>query len=930
MRFLGSDIKTYGRMRLIRGHIRVVISLISLLLSVSAMAGERMEAGEGFNMFSSLKQDRKKKNETVQDSADRLPLTLASDPAVVKGSLPNGINYYLVTNSTEVGLAEFALVCKLDNVTLRDSALVRARTVMSDLNRFKGRSVRRFVADNGGYALPSEYMSVQNNLSVEDNAVVWRFGALPISSRKEAVDSVLLMIFDIVEDFQAGNVPAGYSTSDNAIVIAGDIDKSSLLTKMTDLSLMVEHISVPGGEKRVYEWKPQETVQCVVDTSSYARAATITLTYRSARTPDKYIPTSLTDVSAYYAEVLGRILRRRIRAEMYVGEIPLAGVSTAYTSSNDSPGDEKYEIRLTVAPEDVEEACRIVGEVIYDLDNSGVPASEFTQVRSEYFTQMYISSLEPVVTNDSYVDECIRSYLYGTTISNAAQKWDYLAKGRGEGRATGFFNNFAATLLNGMENLSVHLRVPPTNPVSPNRITDIFTSAFEPDEEVEWKTYSATGVLPDFSGRKATKVKVVTEREEAVSDGGIRWEFANGMTVVYKRMETEGLFYYNLLIRGGFSSVAGLNAGEGAFLEDMLNIYDINGIRGDKFFHLLRANGIIMSSEVTVSDMSVYGVAVRPSFDLLMNSLTAFSQKGSINRKDFDYYLRSEKLRLAAEWDSPEARGAVIDSLLSPTYRYYGGKTQSGLHEEVAALAEKFFDSHFSRINDGVLVLIGDMNEDLMKKYLMKHIGFFLTNDTKTQRARLDYNPINGQVTYVGDGERPSIDVAMSSRLPFSAENFMTVKIAELALQDALNRKLVGKGAVATVSTDFFSYPQERAVVVVSLGSVDENVLPADEERLGEIGLLLEVRRFLKEFKLDADDLKMYKDILKNQFKERQNDPWYWIEMVKTRVSDVKDINTNYDKKIDSVTVEGVEKVLSAMNSGSKVEYILRRGGKSE
>ncbi|MCD8208934.1 MAG: hypothetical protein LUD72_13430, partial [Bacteroidales bacterium] len=877
-------------MKMLRPYFYGILFAFALLLSVPATAGEGMAADNWTNILSKLKIDKKKKTEAEQkDNEERVPPVLASDPAVEKGVLPNGINYYVVTNASEIGLADFALVCKTDCVSSKGQKLERARTVMSNLARFKGRSVRGFVADNGGYALPSEYISVQKDLTVDENAVIWRFGALPVSTRKEVVDSVLLMMFDMVEAFQKSDVPAGYSTSDHAIIIAGDIDKSSLITKMTNISLMVEKISVPGGTRRVYEWKPQKDVECVVDTSSYARAATITLTYRSARTPDKYLPTSLTDVSVYYGEVLGRILKRRLGIEMFNENIPLADVTTSFTSSIDQPGDEKYEIRLTVAPEDVKTACHIAAEVIYNLTAFGVTSSEFAQLRNEYFTSMYVSSLNPVRTNASYIDECIHSYLYGSTISTPYVKWSHLAKGRAEGGNTTYFNKYVAALLNA-DNMAIRLRVPPQKAVSPEKLLDIFASANEYNPDRERKIYDASDVKLKTLEKDMQKVKVVIEREEAVSNGGTRWVFANGMTVVYKRMETEGLFYYNLLIRGGFSSVDGLHAGEGAFLEDMLDMYDVDGIHGNIFHHLLRANGIIMKREVTVSDMSIYGVAVRPSLDMLIKSLTEFSNGGTIDMDSFNYYLKSEQLRLRAEKESLAARGAVIDSLLSPTYRYYSGKTQSGLHEGVAPLAEGFFDNHFSRLNDGVLIIIGDMNEDLMKKYLMKHIRAFPTNELNSKRLRLDYNPIRDKVTYVADGEKPSIDVAMSSVFPFTAENYMALKIVELAIQDALNRDLVGRGAAAQVSTDFFSYPQERAIIVASLESVNEDVLPSDEDRLGEVGLLVEIRRLLKDFKLSADDLKMYKSILKNQFKEWQGDPWYWIEMVKTRVSDFKDL----------------------------------------
>ena len=48
---------------------------------------------------------------SINMPAQKLP-SLQKDASITKGDLPNGISYYLVTNSTMKGVADFALVRK--------------------------------------------------------------------------------------------------------------------------------------------------------------------------------------------------------------------------------------------------------------------------------------------------------------------------------------------------------------------------------------------------------------------------------------------------------------------------------------------------------------------------------------------------------------------------------------------------------------------------------------------------------------------------------------------------------------------------------------------------------------------------------------------------------------------------------------------------
>ena len=46
--------------------------------------------------------------------------------------------------------------------------------------------------------------------------------------------------------------------------------------------------------------------------------------------------------------------------------------------------------------------------------------------------------------------------------------------------------------------------------------------------------------------------------------------------------------------------------------------------------------------------------------------------------------------------------------------------------------------------------------------------------------------------------------------------------------------------------------------------------------------------------------------------------------MIRRRYSEGKDLNTKYAEKIDAVTAEEVMEIIAALDSGSKVEYVVR------
>ena len=53
--------------------------------------------------------------------------------------------------------------------------------------------------------------------------------------------------------------------------------------------------------------------------------------------------------------------------------------------------------------------------------------------------------------------------------------------------------------------------------------------------------------------------------------------------------------------------------------------------------------------------------------------------------------------------------------------------------------------------------------------------------------------------------------------------------------------------------------------------------------------------------------------------------PFYWLNVISRRHLAGKDFTTGHEARIKSVNVEKVKAILSAMNDGTRVEYIVTR-----
>lgn len=850
------------------------------------------------------------------------------DPKISTGVLPDGISYYIVSNSTMKGMADFALVQKVgtsdEDSLSAGKVLSIARSSIASVPKFGSRAPETFLVSYG--------MSSRKGMLVDvrDDATIYRFEKMPLAYGNSAVDSTLLMIFDIIEGTSFQNddfFRKHYPTSSYAIIVSGDVNKDAVLSKMKMLSLMVPERKSDIA-RREYRWIPSDNASCTVKRDTTKGYSKVSVSYSSPRTPDKYMNTVLPAVNGRLGDILGTVLKKRLYEEFRQRDIPVSKVDYRYQKSSERSGDERYELSVYTAPDCVEQVVGVIGNVCSQVDRYGIGPGEYAGAKDEYLVDVYDEAKRPRLSNRKILDKCISSFLYGSDLSVPMDRFNFFMSAKmPDSTQTRFFNRFASELLDSTKNLSINCMTPYEG-VSGERLVSVFESA--------WKNRTLSGNMhlypakcsDDMSSNvENVKLKVSSERKEPVS-GGLLWTFSNGMKVVYKRLPTDGIFYYTMLLKEGYSAMPDIRRGEGAFLSSILETFDIAGLESDDFHYMMNEAGVTMSSSVTASGIKLYGKVPRPGLPVMMRSLKAVANDRTVNMDKYNYMRKCMEVSLAVRKGSVSDRMAAIDSLMCPSYIYSQEMSIENMSDDLPYRAEKFFESRFSQMNDGVLVIVGDMEETAMKKFLLKELGAFRTRPVSLYNPRPSYQPISGWSTYIKEGESQSVDVVMSTQMTFTVENYMAARVAALAISDAVAKALCGTATYFRVSYNAIVYPQERFNIAVSVYEADPSGSPSGARVINSLESLYIVRNAvyrLSKSSGEIKDLDVYKSMLKNEISSRQNDPQHIMDMVSMRFSAGKDLNTKYEEKINSVTGRQVLDIISSLDEGSKIEYVITK-----
>lgn len=814
---------------------------------------------------------------------------LQKDGSVSQGELANGISYFLVTNPSMKGVADFALVRK----GLCDT--LSAREELVSLPHFNKTVPYKFLSRKGIGCRPEGYVSYKEDITL------FRFDDVPMFDAA-ASDTTLLMLFDLIATHPYKH----------AVIVSGDIKASDILEKMKVFSLMVPSRS-PSYQVPEYSWTPSESTGWSFVPSGQP---SLEVDFRSPRTPAGQMNTIQPFISELFSKELGEVVRNRLRESFLSRKIPVDAMDIRHVGSADDSGDEHFTVSVEMPESQIIPASMAVASTFAGLGTSGIGIDEYKAVR-----ETVLNRLSKTQTNDEIVRQCISAYLYGADMATPATKAKFFtSRNMTLDSELKLFNGYVSALLSDTENASVRWT---------GSLEDYDEWIYQMMFKSTWNGISMLG-KPSYSWKATardtsafwsdrSKSKLKTAATEPVS-GGEMWTFTNGMRVIYKKMATGDRFSYSMMIKGGFSTIRDLPKGEGAFFSDMLGLHQIAGIPGDNFIKVLNANGVDMHFNVGVTDMRISGTAPKNRLSLVMKALLSVANDRKADVSAFESYRNLELSML-----NPE----VLDSLMYRDYNYSEVKTATGLTSKTLTDAETFFSKEFLRCNDGVLVLVGDLPSEDVQKYLSKSIGGFRVSKNVAVRLPMSYRMRKGVTTYTTEYHPVGISIGMAAPHSFTTESYMAFRVATLFLKRKLSGVMAEQGFSVSMSQKFGTIPQEAVEIIFKFSPVPDEGLPkgveGGKDRTSEA--LVAARKAIDEVfasPVNPAELASCKSLLANEYATYLADPGNYADAIMMRYSAGKDVLTGYADKIKGVTADKVKEVFGSLSDGMRIEYVVR------
>ncbi len=854
---------------------------------------------------------------TVSAKADGIKV-LPVDPSVRAEIMPNGLACYVVTNPMHKGRADFALVQNTGFKTAQnidsDRLIGVSREALSSQRRLLSPTVQEFFTSHGATAGKDGFVKVT------DDATLYHFRNVNISTSTDVVDSTILVLMGMVERVMQDDdsfLREWYTPADQAIIVAGDVDPAKIIEKIRTLSYMVSGFK--SAPRREYVWKSRDGVEAEV-LASFSELSSFKAQWRLPRAPKKNMNTVQPLVVDMYMNELAILAQKRIGRSLMQASIPYASVKCEYIIPVNHLDDDVFSVEVIVLPEDIETAVSITSSTLASLAEGQISVTDQENAELTYFDNRYSYVRE--LTNAMHVRRCASAFLYNESLAADAAKNSFLmTRYIEDSTELKIFKSIAAASVTPDANLSLLCSVPEGS-LTREKLLSIFTEGWNKTAEETVSASSQTGyslTLPE------TKIKVKSSKKEYLSNGTIM-TLSNGMKAVVKPTDAKDVIHWSLSLNGGFGNISDLEAGEAPYVSEFLDMCTVAGISSEDFKEAIRRKGITMDIEVGHSRTTLSGRMPDDGIEDLMGILLMVMDSFAPDQAVAEYRMKCEPLVLKAKAGTLEDRISVVDSVMCPGYRYSNRK--SGFDKDFMRKSEEFYRDLFAKVDDGVMVFVGDVDEKMLKDVLVKYAGAFRTSGRKASRPVVSYQPISGTVRVERMGKENGVDIVMSAPMPATAANWYAVELASMCLSKQISKIVTGRGLHVRLKHNCDLYPQERVSVMISLRDASINGFAPGTSSHEPMEALSAVRNLLKDpdsISLTDKELASYKAYLKQVIKRRQAEPEYWHDVVALRYIEGKDFISSYEAKIDALTIADVMNQLKQLSQGARVEYIIKR-----
>lgn len=690
-----------------------------------------------------------------------------------------------------------------------------------------------------------------------------------------ALDSLLLIVTDLTDRVLSMTDSEGaklFSNSDCAIIVAGDVNAKTVVEDLGAMQLMIPASSAPKRETAC-----PAAVGMLPEYEDTPEG--LTVTYSFDRIPDALMGTIQYAMIRKMVGQMTAVLRDKMLRIAEAEGTAVPALKVRYISSGDSQSAERLSFHVHSDSTDSTGAKAALMRGLYDMSEGAISKDEAVLSTKTYLRSLQRRAESGSRSNNEYISLCTSSFLYGTPLSSYEQLLSFnSSRPINDTLEMKILRRFSSALTakdTVLRSYMVRGKVDSAGKTAVAESPERFSTMLDVN-------LNDTLLLPSAADRKKFSAKVRTEP----LSGGEMWTFSNGVRVIYKRMQTNGRMYWNVSLNGGYGMIPAMDEQKAEKIPALLKSnMRISGIPMDKFRYIAQCQDVRIYPEIDFSVMSIMGESSTSSIDLFMKSLL-----GIVNDSSFD---------LTSVTDSTSAL-SVID----------------------------YMDSRFSRMNDGVIVVVGSEEPDALRNRILPYIKAMRTSVALPPRRIPHESEVRRSSTVVNT-DLDCMVTDMYADINLTAENYYASALAGMIVQKRLKSLLSDTGMNVDMYWKFSVRPSDcfRIKFYVERSEMPEAVVTScgetDSLRISES--YNAARKFFDSFpdiKPSDSELAAFKKVLINNHKRMRNSPSYWRETLVRRYVDAKDFETKAEDKINAVTADKVQNILNQMASGARIETV--------
>lgn len=807
---------------------------------------------------------------------------LQDDKAVKKGSLGSGITYYIVENPVVKGRADAALIRRGEALSLKAG---------EDLASFAG-----FLSRSG--------ISPSREGYIQKRGASTLFSFPSVAVHETAVlDSTLLMLFTL----------AGKSAADEAIIISGDVSAQAIKAKMDIFSLMLPRRCV-GVRQDTHVWKSNPAPQwCFRDKTGGDRSR-ISISYSAPRLPQNRLYTSQALVPELFALQFEPFLRRRIGRSFNEAGIPYSELEFGYRGTAASAGDELYTVSIVTDTAHTKPAMERLAMILGAIDDFGAATEELSGIRSAMRPGM-LERGAAAMSDQAYIERCVSHFLYGTNMAPESTLVNYAVRRQlADSTWANIFNTYNRAWLGRLENLNLDIEsgldtLDADELIFAYNLNYLIGSTAGDTLSRRWASADSLLLEKDYS-----RVRIRETASEPLS-GGETWYYSNGIKLVYKSIPGAEGFSYAVVWPGGMDSVEDIKAGEGAFIGELFRMFDVAGMESEDFRDMLAAAGISMDARLDIRNLVVKGKAPSDGIQLLLSSLLALTTEGELSKGRFDAWRRN--LALAEDGYMSQMTSAMM-----PGYQNTPAPMKDAVSEDTFSKAAEYYRCRFSRMNEATLIIIGNADEQALKRLMVRYAGGFNTGGGTTSRRNNRFKLQDSHLTLSGEGE-PGIHALYHAGVPLSAGNYYLSMVMQEWLSRALPQALASYGLAVDVRCAILPWPEEQLLVGVDCAPMPAESLPQGVEVAPSSSWAGLLDRTVRKMEMpSASALGVYKERVTKSVTGQLESADGLVEMLLLRLAYGKNFVVNAKGNISSVDVSRIQSMWSELIGGGSVKVV--------